>query len=111
MSSAARPERRNDTGRNRSCTKKRPPLRVPLSLTNGGNTMVKIHCNKELLETEQCTWNDWRDHFTACGQCMKANAAEAVLSRGCTRGKAIWLNWHTAFMAYSATLSRQRRTT
>ena len=72
--------------------------------------MEKLHGNQELLKAEQRTWTAWRDHFTACSQCLNANAAEAVLSRGCTKGRAIWCDWHIAYRAYCATLEIQRRT-
>jgi hypothetical protein len=72
--------------------------------------MSKRQSDEELLHTEKMEWAAWRDHFTACKQCMEANAQRAILSRGCVKGRAIWTDWHIASLAYIATLKRQRRT-
>ena len=72
--------------------------------------MKQVLGNHELLTDEQRAWNNWRDHFTGCPQCCAANGAAAILSRGCTKGRAIWCDWHIAYRAYSATLNTQRRT-
>ena len=66
--------------------------------------MLKQYCEEALDKMEQYTWNLWHDHCTACYACRHANLDRSVLSRGCTRGRVVFLDWHSASARYIAAL-------